>query len=84
MRSSPGSGPIWRGAGVGRHVVRVSLVVIQAMFTRAQSWGWVTSNPAKAVQKPSSKRERAVVCLEPARIEAVRDELLAAGRSTPR
>lgn len=56
-------------------------MIVQAMFSRAQSWGWVTSNPAKAVQKPSSKRERAVVCLEPARVEAIRDDTLATGRS---
>ncbi len=66
---------------MGRHAVRVSLVVVQSMFSRAQSWGWVTSNPAKAVEKPSSKRERSVVCLEPVRIEAIRGEMVAAGRS---
>jgi integrase len=68
-------------AGVGRSNVRISLVVVQAMFRRAQEWGWVSSNPAKAVRKPSSVRERAVVCLEPARIEAIRNVLLAQGRS---
>jgi integrase len=68
-------------AGVGRSNVRISLVVVQAMFRRAQEWGWVSSNPAKAVRKPSGVRERAVVCLEPARVEAIRNVMLAQGRS---
>jgi hypothetical protein len=38
--------------GLGRSNVRISLVVVQAMFSRAQEWGWVSSNPAKAVRKP--------------------------------
>jgi integrase len=61
--------------------VRISLVVVQAMFRRAQEWGWVISNPAKAVRKPSGVRERAVVCLEPARIEAIRTVMVAQERS---
>jgi integrase len=67
-------------AGVGRSNVRISLVVVQAMFSRAQEWGWVSSNPAKAVRKPSGVRERAVVCLEPARVEAIRDAMSSQGR----
>ncbi len=66
--------------GVGRSGVRISLVVVQAMFSRAQEWGWVSSNPAKAVRKPSARRERAVVCLEPARVEAIRAVMLAQQR----
>ena len=41
----------------------------------------MSSNPAKAVRKPSGVRERAVVCLETARAEAIRAVLLAQGRS---
>jgi integrase len=67
-------------AGVGRSNVRISLVVVQAMFSRAQEWGWVSTNPARAVRKPSGRRERAVVCLEPARVEDIRAVLLAEGR----
>jgi site-specific recombinase XerD len=67
-------------AGVGRSNVRISLVVVQAMFSRAQEWGWVSTNPAKAVRKPSGVRERAVVCLEPARVEAIRDVMSRQGR----
>ena len=64
-------------AGVGRHSVRLSLVVLQAMFKQAVRWGWLQANPVKAVAKPSARRERAVVCLAPSQVEAIRDELLA-------
>jgi integrase len=67
-------------AGVGRSSVRISLVVVQAMFSRAQEWGWVNSNPARAVRKPSGARSRAVVCLEPARVEDIRGVMTADGR----
>jgi integrase len=64
-------------AGVGRHSVRQSLVVLQAMYEQAIRWGWVATNPVKAVKKPAAKRERAVVCLAPSQVEAIRAELLA-------
>ncbi|MCA1678907.1 MAG: tyrosine-type recombinase/integrase [Actinobacteria bacterium] len=64
-------------AGVGRHSVRLSLVVLQSMFGHAIRWGWVQTNPVKAVPKPSGKRQRAVVCLAPAQVEAIRGALLA-------
>jgi integrase len=63
-------------AGVGRHAVRVSMVVLQAMFKQAIRWRWIESNPVKAVEKPSGKRERAVVCLAPAQVEAIRTWLI--------
>lgn len=66
--------------GVGRSSVRISLVVVQAMFARAEEWGWVSSNPARVVRKPSCTRERAVVCLAPARTEDIRAILLAQER----
>jgi integrase len=64
-------------AGVGRHSVRQSLAVLQAMYEQAIRWGWVATNPVKAVEKPAAKRERAVVCLAPSQVEAIRAELLA-------
>jgi integrase len=67
-------------AGVGRSSVRISLVVVQAMFSRAQEWGWVSNNPARAVRKPSGVRGRAVVCLEPARVEDIRAVMSAQNR----
>jgi len=64
-------------AGVGRHSVRLSMVVLQAMYEQAIRWGWVPSNPVKAVRKPSAVRQRAVVCLAPSQVESIRNELLA-------
>lgn len=63
-------------AGVGRHAVRLSMVVLQAMFRQAVIWRWVATNPVKAVPKPSGQRERAVVCLAPAQVEAIRAWLI--------
>ena len=63
-------------AGVGRHAVRLSMVLLQAMFRQAVVWRWVSTNPVKAVPKPSGKRERAVVCLAPAEVEAIRAHLI--------
>lgn len=67
-------------AGVGRHSVRQSLVVLQAMYEQAIRWGWVPTNPVKAVKKPAAKRERAVVCLAPTQVESIRRELVARGK----
>ncbi|HEX8745194.1 MAG TPA: site-specific integrase [Thermoleophilaceae bacterium] len=63
-------------AGVGRHAVRVSLVVLQAVFRRAEEWGRVQRNPVRAVPKPSGRRERTIVCLAPAQVESLRSALL--------
>jgi integrase len=63
--------------GVGRHSVRQSMVVLQAMYEQAIRWGWVQVNPVKAVRKPSARRERAVVCLAPAQVEKIRAALIA-------
>ena len=52
------------------------MVLLQAMFRQAVIWRWVPTNPVKAVPKPSGKRERAVVCLAPAQVEAIRARLL--------
>jgi site-specific recombinase XerD len=56
------------------------MVVLQAMFEQAIRWGWVATNPVKSVRKPPAKRERAVVCLAPAQVEAIRAALLARGK----
>jgi site-specific recombinase XerC len=47
--------------GVGRDSVRVSLVLIQSIYRRAVEWGRLTANPAKAVRKPSGRRERTIL-----------------------
>ena len=68
-------------AGVGRHAVRVSLVILQSMFKHAIRWRWVPGpNPVQQVEKPSGRRQRAIVCLAPAQVEAIRAELLAADK----
>lgn len=67
-------------AGVGRHSVRLSMVVLQAMYEQAIRWGWVQTNPVKAVKKPSAQRERAVLCLAPAQVEAIRGVLIGRGK----
>jgi integrase len=50
------------------------------MYEQAIRWGWVQTNPVKAVKKPSAKRERAVVCLAPAQVEAIRGVLIGRGK----
>lgn len=62
--------------GVGRDSVRVALVLVQAMFRQAVRWGWTQVNPAQYVDKPSAKRQRAVVCLSPDQVEAIRGVLI--------
>lgn len=73
-------------SGVGRDSVRKSLVVLQAMFRYAEgSAEWsVSRNPVKSAEKSSGKRQRAVVCLAPSQVEAIRTELGPSqpGRST--
>jgi integrase len=64
-------------AGVGLHSVRQSMVVLQGMYEQAIRWGWVQTNPVKAVRKPSGKRQRAIVCLAPAQVERIREVLTA-------
>ena len=61
--------------GVGRDSVRVSLVVVQAMFRRGVEWGRASVNPALPVAKPSGKRQRAVRPFSPAQVERIRAEL---------
>jgi hypothetical protein len=64
-------------AGVDRHAVRVSMVILQSMFKHAIRWRWVPGpNPVQQVEKPSGRRERAVVCLAPVQVEAIRAWLL--------
>jgi integrase len=64
-------------SGVGRHAVRVSMVMLQSMFKHAIRWRWVPGpNPVQQVEKPSGRRERAIVCLAPTQVEAIRTHLL--------
>jgi integrase len=64
--------------GVGADSVRVCLVILQAMFRQAILWRWVPGpNPAQQIDKPSGRRQRAVVCLSPSQVEAIRQRFLA-------
>jgi len=60
---------------VGRDTVRVSLVVLQAMFRRGVEWGRASTNPVVVVAKPSARRERAVRPFSPQQVERIRAEL---------
>jgi integrase len=68
------------GDGVGREAIRRTLTMLQGMLSRAVEWQRIQVNPVKAVRKPSSRRERAVVPLPPAQIELLRRHLLGDGR----
>lgn len=66
-------------AGVRGSQLRQTLVVLQGAFRHAEERGRVSRNPVRLVRKPSGRRQGAVVALAPARVEAVRGRLLAAG-----
>jgi integrase len=52
----------FREAGSGHHAIR---------------WRWVPGpNPVQQVEKPSGRRQRAIVCLAPVQVEAVRSWLI--------
>ena len=67
------------GAGVGREAIRRTLTMLQGMLARAVEWQRIQTNPVKAVRKPKSRRERAVVPLSPILIERLRRNLLDKG-----
>lgn len=58
-----------QGAGLGVPIAHRGRAT-DRMFGHGIRWGWVRTNPVKAVPKPSGKPERSVVCLAPA--QAVR------------
>jgi integrase len=68
------------GDGVGREAIRRTLTMLQGMLSRAVEWQRIQMNPVKAVRKPPSGRERAVVPLPPAQIERLRRHLLGESR----
>jgi Phage integrase, N-terminal SAM-like domain len=77
LRWRPTSAASSSARGVGRITTRTSLVVLQAMFAAAVRWGWVPNNPLHGLAKPSPKRARAVICLAPSQVEAIRSQLSA-------
>lgn len=68
--------------GVGEATVRKALTMLQGILSRAVEWERISANPAAAVRKPPSRREREIVALPPKRIEALRGHLLDDGRLT--
>lgn len=59
-------------AGVGAQTVRKTLTMLQSMFRTAVEWERVSSNPVKAVRKPTVSRQRAIQPLAPAQVESLR------------
>ncbi|MDP9416328.1 MAG: site-specific integrase [Actinomycetota bacterium] len=67
-------------AGIGPAARRKALAVLSGVLQRAVEWGRLPANPARAVRSPSAPRARAVRPLPPAEVEAIREQLIAAGR----
>jgi hypothetical protein len=70
--------------GVGRHTVRQSLVVLQAMYEQAIRWGWVPTNPVKAVKKPRRSESARSCAWRPPRSRLSGQGYSRAGSSTRR
>lgn len=67
-------------AGVGRESQRKALKLLGASLEKAIAWEEMAgSNPVRHV-KPPTHRRRAIVPLDPAGVEGIRDGLLARGR----
>ncbi len=64
---------------VGAPTVRKALALLSGMFRCAVEWDRIDRNPARDVGMPVAKRSRHVRPLPPARVEAMRAKLLAAG-----
>jgi integrase len=63
-------------AGKGPEAIRMSMMLVQAMFTLALEWGEATSNPVALVRKPRQGRQRAIEVMDPNLVERVRRWLL--------
>ena len=69
-----------RAAGVPDPTIRKTLALIQTVLQRAVVWRRISSNPVAAVKKPSQSRRVAISPPSPARVEAMRADLLARSR----
>ncbi|MGH2941955.1 MAG: hypothetical protein ACRDLN_04185 [Solirubrobacteraceae bacterium] len=53
------------GAGVGLPTQRRVLVLLQGILQRAVEWGYIPTNPAKVVRKPTGRRRHVVRPMTP-------------------
>jgi integrase len=66
-------------AGKGPEAIRMSMMLVQAMFTLALEWGEASSNPVALVRKPRQGRQRAIDVMDPKLVERIRCWMLAQG-----
>ncbi|MCW2983177.1 MAG: helix-turn-helix protein [Conexibacter sp.] len=66
-------------AGKGPEAIRMSMMLVQAMFTLALEWGEASSNPVALVRKPRQGRQRAIDVMDPKLVERIRRWMLARG-----
>jgi integrase len=66
-------------AGKGPEAIRMSMMLVQAMFTLALEWGEASSNPVALVRKPRQGRQRAIEVMDPKLVERIRRWMLAQG-----
>ncbi|MCW2993811.1 MAG: helix-turn-helix protein [Conexibacter sp.] len=66
-------------AGKGPEAIRMSMMLVQAMFTLALEWGEASTNPVALVRKPRQGRQRAIEVMDPNLVERVRRRMLAHG-----
>jgi integrase len=59
-------------AGKGPEAIRMSMMLVQAMFTLALEWGEASTNPVALVRKPRQGRQRAIEVMDPNLVERVR------------
>lgn len=61
--------------GAGRASRVKALTVLQSILKRAVLDGLISSNPVKAIEKPSQRRTREPVLISPVQVEAIRAQL---------
>jgi integrase len=62
--------------GVGQETVRKTIAMLQGILERAVEWGRIPRNPARSVKKPPMSRQRIIRPLAPAKVEAIRRDML--------
>jgi hypothetical protein len=63
-------------AGKGPEAIRMSMMLVQAMFTLALEWGEASTNPVALVRRPRQGRQRAIDVMDPKLVECVRRWML--------